>query len=182
MPCLYISANKLCMYVCTRAYNLELTSCILYFSENPGLTGRSHYLERFQHQNNNRGRQVEVEDEAESASPSPDPLLSCQRRCGIPGRDTNLPCQCNAACRDFSDCCADFEEVCQTCRGRCFSRYSPSAPCQCNSQCYKNNNCCQDFEKCAKGILVKFILYFKLKAISSILLLRRFLVRGITNT
>ena len=79
---------------------------------------------------------------------------SCAGRCGIAGTNSSLPCQCNPSCVNFNDCCGDFLELCNSCKGRCNAAYDTKWPCQCNSQCSlpANNNCCPDInDECQGG-------------------------------
>jgi len=74
---------------------------------------------------------------------------SCEGRCDDP-LDPNQPCQCNAACVTYHDCCDDYSEICQgddnSCKGKCGAAYQPSLPCQCNDLCSNYHNCCSDYE------------------------------------
>ena len=78
---------------------------------------------------------------------------SCVGRCGLSGVDTTKPCQCNVACSNFGDCCADFLPTCNTCQNRCNAAYDTKWPCQCNTLCTANSNCCPDYtDLCTGGI------------------------------
>ncbi len=69
---------------------------------------------------------------------------SCFNRCDTVGHNPDLPCQCNAKCIKYNDCCFDYSDTCLTCRGRCDLSYDDDLPCQCNSACYKHDDCCDD--------------------------------------
>jgi len=76
---------------------------------------------------------------------------SCVDRCGQVGVDQNASCQCNPSCLNYSDCCSDFLDNCNTCKGRCGAAYDRTWPCQCNTACSSNNNCCPDYSSLCGG-------------------------------
>merc|ERR1712112_99280 len=53
---------------------------------------------------------------------------SCEGHCGDPF-DELLPCQCNADCVSYNDCCHDYNTVCladdNSCQGKCGDAYDP---------------------------------------------------------
>ncbi|XP_076438111.1 uridylate-specific endoribonuclease D-like [Babylonia areolata] len=77
---------------------------------------------------------------------------SCAGRCG-PGTDSSKPCQCNAHCLTYNDCCHDYQQMCvATCVNRCGSVMDSSRPCQCNTQCERYGDCCDDYQQvCVNG-------------------------------
>jgi len=76
----------------------------------------------------------------------------------------SAPCQCNARCAAYSNCCYDQEDTCpqparvlnkgalrlpDTCADYGCVGYEPSHSCQCNDLCSRFGNCCSDYEaKC----------------------------------
>ncbi|KAK7078744.1 hypothetical protein SK128_001848 [Halocaridina rubra] len=68
---------------------------------------------------------------------------SCVGRCGE--NNSAEPCQCNALCTDYGDCCSDYNPVCFSCQDRCGEAYLHSKPCQCNNECNSHGNCCSDY-------------------------------------
>lgn len=75
-------------------------------------------------------------------------------RCGQ--WDDSWFCNCDTACDQFNDCCADMDDVCSsevTCEGKCES--ADPVPdglgnnCYCDEACLGNGDCCPDYEaKC----------------------------------
>lgn len=109
---------------------------------------------------------------ANDCLPSDDAMEgSCHGMCGM--MNEGLSCQCDAACVENGDCCADFEPMCiggtheeasgvvvtQTtgdstsdrsrsdatlsCAERC-GAYDANATCQCDSECALQGDCCAD--------------------------------------
>eukprot|EP00094_Tigriopus_californicus_P010933 TCALIF_10547-PA protein Name:"Similar to endou Poly(U)-specific endoribonuclease (Paralichthys olivaceus)" AED:0.38 eAED:0.38 QI:102/0.83/0.85/1/1/1/7/69/394 len=79
---------------------------------------------------------------------------SCVGRCeeGMSSNVIGAPCECNASCTQFGDCCADYSDVCLSCKDRCGISYFPKNECQCNTECPEHGNCCDDFnELCGSG-------------------------------
>ncbi|XP_046644171.1 proteoglycan 4-like isoform X2 [Daphnia pulicaria] len=70
---------------------------------------------------------------------------SCAGRCGQSGTDSTKPCQCNLSCQTYGDCCSDFNDICNSCQGRCSAAYNNKWPCQCNVDCPSYGNCCNDY-------------------------------------
>jgi hypothetical protein len=80
---------------------------------------------------------------------------SCVGRCSA-AFDPNLPCQCNASCLSFGNCCPDACNVCSaqmsgchpsavsSCEGRCGEAFVEGRPCYCNADCVAFGNCCPD--------------------------------------
>ncbi|XP_063406418.1 uncharacterized protein LOC134690377 [Mytilus trossulus] len=78
----------------------------------------------------------------------------CLGRCGII-YDKKLPCQCNTACKEHRDCCADYDNSCpkEFCTGRCGQPYVQAHQCYCNTECKKHKNCCDDYDAlCFLGV------------------------------
>ena len=72
---------------------------------------------------------------------------TCKGNCGKFLGD-NAPCNCDDACKQYNDCCADMAEVCKddTCADKC-GEYDKAKTCQCDDQCMDNGDCCKDFEE-----------------------------------
>lgn len=86
--------------------------------------------------------------------------------CGAPGKsgaanrcgqwDNSWKCNCDDACVQMGDCCADKDKVCagggspDSCQGKC-GKYDKNAKCQCDSGCLKEGDCCADYEKLCSG-------------------------------
>ncbi|KAK1151208.1 poly(U)-specific endoribonuclease isoform X1 [Acipenser oxyrinchus oxyrinchus] len=84
-----------------------------------------------------------------------DALDSCVGRCGY-GTNPSHPCQCNAACERFRDCCSDYWSTCaaasqDSCQGRCGESYNSSNRCHCNTKCGQYSNCCKDYSTLCGG-------------------------------
>ncbi|MGH0189779.1 UNVERIFIED_CONTAM: hypothetical protein FKN15_038646 [Acipenser sinensis] len=88
------------------------------------------------------------------SSLSPDALDSCVGRCGY-GTNPLHPCQCNAACERFGDCCSDYWSTCtasqDSCQGRCGESYNSLNRCHCNTKCGQYSNCCKDYSSLCGG-------------------------------
>jgi hypothetical protein len=83
----------------------------------------------------------DVEPEAVAADTVNPAGASCKASCGK--YKSGAPCQCDAGCGKFGDCCNDFQEACATCQGRC-GQASDLYPCQCNAGCQATKSCCAD--------------------------------------
>jgi len=87
---------------------------------------------------------------------------SCSGRCDTKGHNRQLPCQCNARCIDFADCCMDYEAKCLTCRERqCGDDFKPDLPCQCNGACKKHEDCCNDFDQTCDGMYLNPLIMYE---------------------
>lgn len=89
--------------------------------------------------------------------------------CAAPGKggaanrcgqfDDNWKCNCDDACKNYNDCCADRGTVCgggaggaDSCKGKCGTPYDDKAKCQCDEECAGNKDCCSDYDKeCGDG-------------------------------
>lgn len=76
-----------------------------------------------------------------------------QNRCGQ--YDDNWKCNCDDACTQFGDCCADKDSVCVgsvgTCKDQC-GQFLGKDVCNCDSECEGANDCCPDYkELCDNG-------------------------------
>ena len=74
-------------------------------------------------------------------------------RCGQ--WDDAWACNCDDACDQFGDCCADMATVCVSqggsCAGVCGSP-DPQGDCYCDEACAQNGDCCSDYEaECSGG-------------------------------
>lgn len=75
---------------------------------------------------------------------------SCKGKCGQ--FTPNAKCQCNTMCKQFGNCCTDYDAQCGgspvggSCTGKC-GQFTPGAACQCNAECTTFKNCCGDFDK-----------------------------------
>jgi hypothetical protein len=86
---------------------------------------------------------------------------SCSGRCGT--YNPKAPCQCDAGCKSFGDCCSDICITCpkmswcitttipNSCSGRC-GKYQRGAPCQCDAYCKQYNDCCNDICRTCSNI------------------------------
>lgn len=79
-------------------------------------------------------------------------------RCGQ--FDNNWKCNCDDACSQFGDCCADKDAVCgggtttpaDSCKDKCDADLGQNAPCYCDSQCEEFGDCCDDYaDMCGGG-------------------------------
>ncbi|NUN13636.1 MAG: hypothetical protein HUU55_08365 [Myxococcales bacterium] len=76
---------------------------------------------------------------------------TCNGCCG--NYAEGAPCQCDAECGNFGDCCDDYAEFCDdvvptecgqgTCAD-CCGFYNEAASCQCDDQCVTYGDCCDD--------------------------------------
>ncbi|KAJ8032970.1 Poly(U)-specific endoribonuclease [Holothuria leucospilota] len=85
---------------------------------------------------------------------------SCLNRCGD-GLDNRFNCQCNTACKNYGDCCPDYDNLClgstttsplDSCRDRCGDGLDNNYNCQCNSACVNFGDCCADYEELCQPI------------------------------
>lgn len=80
--------------------------------------------------------------------PPPPPGDSCEGRCG--DFDAGENCQCDDACQNFGDCCADLEEVCggapdpNSCVENNACGGQAPGGCYCDSVCTSFGDCCAD--------------------------------------
>ncbi|XP_070556985.1 uridylate-specific endoribonuclease-like [Ptychodera flava] len=75
--------------------------------------------------------------------------LSCVDRCNIPYNPSDL-CHCNTQCTIYSNCCADYDELCtgltSSCINRCSENFDRRNECHCDDLCKDKGNCCPDFD------------------------------------
>lgn len=75
---------------------------------------------------------------------------TCKGKCGQ--YTPNAKCQCNTLCKQFGNCCADYDTQCGgattggSCAGKC-GTFTPGASCQCNTDCATFKNCCGDYNQ-----------------------------------
>lgn len=62
----------------------------------------------------------------------------------------SLSCQCNNRCREFGNCCDDYE-TCETCSEIGCGMYNSSLACQCNTGCRTFGDCCDDYGDVCEG-------------------------------
>jgi MYXO-CTERM domain-containing protein len=80
---------------------------------------------------------------------------TCVDKCGKFLGDT-APCNCDDQCKDFGDCCADYDKVCAkvapkgSCKDSCGGQ-SGDGECYCDDQCAKMGDCCTDIDTFCKG-------------------------------
>jgi len=69
---------------------------------------------------------------------------TCQGKCG--GQGTG-GCWCDPACKQYGDCCPDYDQICQvakTCQGKCGGQ--GVGGCWCDAACKNYGDCCPDYE------------------------------------
>ncbi|MBI5607931.1 MAG: hypothetical protein HY902_03525 [Deltaproteobacteria bacterium] len=83
---------------------------------------------------------------------------TCKDKCGKFLGDT-APCNCDEACKDFGDCCQDYDALCGgstgavgSCEGKC-GKYIEADKCHCDELCGdpQYNDCCDDYAKLCGG-------------------------------
>ncbi|MBM4342420.1 MAG: hypothetical protein FJ100_03465 [Deltaproteobacteria bacterium] len=85
---------------------------------------------------------------------------TCKGNCGK-YLGASAKCNCDEACKQYKDCCADKDAVCGsgTCKGACggAGKWADGSPmpqqggCFCDDECSANGDCCGDFEKECPG-------------------------------
>jgi hypothetical protein len=83
---------------------------------------------------------------------------SCKGQCGK-FLGNNAPCNCDTECKQYGDCCADYDELCAkpaagSCAGVDCSK--PDAKgnggnCYCDDACVQNKDCCPDKDTACKA-------------------------------
>lgn len=80
---------------------------------------------------------------------------TCKDKCGKFLGDT-APCNCDDQCKDYGDCCSDYDTVCAkvapkgSCKDSCGGQ-SGDGECYCDDQCVKMGDCCADIDTYCKG-------------------------------
>ncbi len=85
---------------------------------------------------------------------------TCKDNCGK-FLGNNAPCNCDTACKQYGDCCQDYDALCgggggggaeNSCQDKCGKFIGDKAPCNCDDQCAEYDDCCPDYEKlCGEG-------------------------------
>lgn len=74
------------------------------------------------------------------------PPQSCENACGgqAPGG-----CYCDTLCKQYNDCCSDYDQFCSagasSCQGKCGGQ--ATSGCKCDAACVQNGNCCADYQQ-----------------------------------
>jgi len=98
-----------------------------------------------------RGRKVLARTDAGASDTAHDTGSCRSYGCAryVPGH----ACQCNSKCREYGDCCSDYDAQCLapaqeqgSCKSYSCSSYVPSHSCQCNAKCRQYGDCCSDYD------------------------------------
>lgn len=78
---------------------------------------------------------------------------TCKDNCGK-FMGNAAPCNCDKACKQYGDCCQDYDQLCGsaggTCKDKC-GQYIAKDPCFCDEACVDNGDCCPDYDKLCGG-------------------------------
>ena len=74
---------------------------------------------------------------------------TCQGQCGK-FLGNSAPCNCDTACKQYGDCCADYDKLCgaasgPSCKGQCGKFLGDKSTCQCDAECEGAGDCCKDY-------------------------------------